>query len=591
MRVSSLVDRHTSRRGFLRSLVMSATAIAFAPAYLVRPIAAEAAIITCLGLRCSSWSPCCDGWTEFCCRLTGENTCPPGTVVGGWWKVDNSSFCSYDKPRPRYYIDCNVACATTHRCGGRGLCPPSATAARCRCPDGCETRKVDCVHFRYGQCNQDTCVGPIRCRVVTCVPPWEWDPACSRRPVLTSEATRHHDRACLHDWFNDVPPNAFYAGAVRWMSDRGIAAGLTDDLFGPDEPIRWEHFATWLWNYAAGPTTGPPSPLDEANPRTDYQKALDWMAQHGIAPARTVRYPDPAGHITRAEAVTFLHRLAAVSQVVPGEESTRNDLYPERELNPARPPFPDVADGAWFAESLDWAVDHEIVWWSPPGPFHPDRFVTRSEAAVYLHRLHESRTPDPEAGSGDASEGRFSDIEGNAHEANIEIVAELGITRGCGDPEDNTYCPNRLVARSHMMVFLARALGEDDGAGVTTSRFSDVPDDAWYLPSLERMADLGVVEPFEDGSFRSGEPVTRLDMAVFMTRAFPHIDKVEDPVGVFADVPAENVHAGEVEGIHTAGVTRGCRRDPLRYCPDQPVRRDEMASFLVRALRPRNAGS
>ncbi|MDE0139188.1 MAG: S-layer homology domain-containing protein [bacterium] len=395
MRVSSLVDRHTSRRGFLRSVVMSATAIAFAPAYLIRPIAAEAAIITCLGLRCSSGSACCDGWTEFCCRLTGENTCPPGTVVGGWWKVNNSSFCSYDKPRPRYYIDCNVACLPTRRCWPGGLCARSATAAWCRCPDGCDTRKVDCVQFRYGQCNQDTCVGPIRCRVVTCVPPWQWDPACSRWPALTSEATRHHDRPCLHDWFNDVPPDAFYAGAVRWMSDRGIAAGLTNDLFGPDEPMLWRHFATLLWSYAVGAAKGAPSPLDDPNPRTDYEKARDWMAQHGIAPGRTVRYVGPAGRITRAEAIVLLHRLAAVSNTRSLGEPTPDDLYPERELITERPPFPDVADGAWYGDALDWAARRGIVWWSPPEPFHPDRFVTRSEAAVYLHRFHDPSTPTP----------------------------------------------------------------------------------------------------------------------------------------------------------------------------------------------------
>ncbi len=190
-----------------------------------------------------------------------------------------------------------------------------------------------------------------------------------------------------------------------------------------------------------------------------------------------------------------------------------------------------------------------------------------------------------------APSGRFSDDDGSVHEENIETIAELGITQGCGNPEDNTFCPKRLVVRSHMIAFLARALGVDDGAGVATSRFSDVPDGIWYLSSLERLADLGVVEPFEDGTFRPGDPVTRLDMAVFMARAFPHIDRVEDPVGVFADVPAGSVHAGEVEGIYAAGVTTGCRKDPLRYCPDQPVRRDQMASFLVRALRPAGTGS
>ena len=143
--MSRLVDRYTSRRGFLQSLAMSVTAVAFAPAYVVRPITAQSAIISCLGLRCHWKSPCCDRWTAFCCAVTGENVCPPGTVVGGWWKVDNSEFCSIDRPRPRYYIDCNLACHGEHRCGRRGMCPSSATSARCRCHDGCESQRVDCV--------------------------------------------------------------------------------------------------------------------------------------------------------------------------------------------------------------------------------------------------------------------------------------------------------------------------------------------------------------------------------------------------------------------------------------------------------------
>ena len=261
------------------------------------------------------------------------------------------------------------------------------------------------MQFRYGQCNQAVCVGPIRCRVVTCVPPWQWDPACSTRPVLTNEMTRNHDRPCLHDWFTDIPPQAFYAPAVRWMSDRGIATGLTEDLFAPDEPIRWEHFATLLWSYAAGAREEPLSPLDEAVPRTDYERAVDWLISHGI-PAGHRRYLDPANEVTRADAITFLHRLAAFYPPGTGADSSRTDLYPERNVFADRQPFPDVPERAWYADSLDWAVGHAIVWWSPPEPFHPDRSVTRSEAAVYLHRFHNPPEPPAETEPGSAQPWR-----------------------------------------------------------------------------------------------------------------------------------------------------------------------------------------
>ena len=102
---------------------------------------------------------------------------------------------------------------------------------------------------------------------------------------------------------------------------------------------------------------------------------------------------------------------------------------------------------------------------------------------------------------------------------------------------------------------------------------------------LRPPGDLGIVEPYEDGSFRSYEPLTRLDMAVFLTRAFSAITEVAQPVGVFSDVAADAEHAGAVEGILAARVTSGCSTDPLSYCPDQPVPRDQMASFLARAVK------
>ena len=200
-------------------------------------------------------------------------------------------------------------------------------------------------------------------------------------------------------------------------------------------------------------------------------------------------------------------------------------------------------------------------------------------------RVTDPRTPlvDPDS----AHMGRFSDDDGNVHEANIEIIAGLRITLGCNPPGNDRYCPGEEVTRAQMMAFLARALGETGNPEVAVSRFSDVPPNAWYLPSLERLAERGIATAYEDGTFRPDEALTRRDMAVFLTRAFPRVWAIERPKGVFSDVPADDPYAGAIEGIRLAGVTSGCRTEPLSYCPDEPVRRDQMASFLVRSLRAR----
>lgn len=177
--------------------------------------------------------------------------------------------------------------------------------------------------------------------------------------------------------------------------------------------------------------------------------------------------------------------------------------------------------------------------------------------------------------------GRFTDDDGNVHEDNIEAIAAAGITVGCGDPEDNLYCPSRTVTRAQMAAFLIRALGETAEGGSRAGRFSDVPQDAWYLGYVERLADLNIVRP--GAAFRPSDPLTRLEMAVWMSRAFDSVREVT-PQGVFDDVPADAQYAAAVEGIRAAGITRGCSTGPPAYCPDDPVRRDQMASFLGRAL-------
>jgi hypothetical protein len=49
---------------------------------------------------------------------------------------------------------------------------------------------------------------------------------------------------------------------------------------------------------------------------------------------------------------------------------------------------------------------------------------------------------------------------------------------------------------------------------------------------------------------------------------------------VFDDVPPSSPHYNDVNAIQGAGITGGCA--PNLYCPDQFVRRDQMASFIAR---------
>ena len=174
---------------------------------------------------------------------------------------------------------------------------------------------------------------------------------------------------------------------------------------------------------------------------------------------------------------------------------------------------------------------------------------------------------------------RFVDDDGSSHEAAINLVAALGITRGCAT-NPPMFCPDQPVTRAEMAAFVLRALGAGDPAPARTFTFGDVPAGKWYVDYVHAFAETGIDEG-RDGLWRPEEPLTRLEMAQWLTAAFGHITPA-DPIGIFADIGEQ--HWTTVEGLYRAGITRGCSTTPLMYCPDQPVTRAQMASFLTRTV-------
>jgi hypothetical protein len=226
---SFLASRGTTRRSFLRKTAVVGSALAVVPAdYLLRPGSAYAALCNCSGQSCACGSLCCDGYTEFCCTLTGSNTCPPGTIPAGWWKADGSRYCN----GARYYIDCNATC----RCGSGRICPDGCSNAPwgCGCAKGdCNNRKAGCTSFRYGQCNQQVAtVGRIACRVVSCDPAVLAYGNCA--PTLAVDnSTANHNKPCLQDPPKPPEDDVEHGMAVDFVVNPADAtSGYTLDRWG-----------------------------------------------------------------------------------------------------------------------------------------------------------------------------------------------------------------------------------------------------------------------------------------------------------------------------------------------------------------------
>lgn len=184
-----------------------------------------------------------------------------------------------------------------------------------------------------------------------------------------------------------------------------------------------------------------------------------------------------------------------------------------------------------------------------------------------------------DAGVGTCSS--FVDTPGSAHSVALDALAERGVLDGTGCAVYRI-CPGRAIERWAMAVWLVRAIDGADPPAVDGSTFDDVDEDVWWMPYVERLADLRITAGCSTRPLRfcPEAPVTRAQMASFLVRAF---DLDPAPSAGFEDTPGD-AHEAAIDTLAAAGVTVGCHTDPLRYCPSRPVTRAQMATFLARAL-------
>ena len=215
--------------------------------------------------------------------------------------------------------------------------------------------------------------------------------------------------------------------------------------------------------------------------------------------------------------------------------------------------FGDVAEDAYYSVPVSTLAEFGVfVGTECQAGFCPGDPIDRKTMAVWIVRVLDGE--DPEA----VSESRFDDVDASGfHAPFIERMAELEVTRGCGDRAG--FCPDRNVTRAEMAVFLSRAYklpeGPDPG-------FVDVPADAWYAADVAKLAASEITVGCGDRSgFCPGRDTTRAQMATFLHRA----EQRSEPGGAFKAVSAGSQHTCAIRSDDTLacwGNNRQRQADP-----------------------------
>ena len=144
------------------------------------------------------------------------------------------------------------------------------------------------------------------------------------------------------------------------------------------------------------------------------------------------------------------------------------------------------------------------------GTVRPGANITRAEVATIFFRLLTDETRE----SYWSQSSGFTDVASGAWYNNaVSTLTRAGILDGY---EDGSFRPNASITRAEFTKIAVSFFKHVGGA--SSNPFNDVPDSAWYAEFVKAAAELGLIDGYEDGTFRPNAPITRAEACTIVNR-------------------------------------------------------------------------
>ncbi|WP_028553105.1 S-layer homology domain-containing protein [Paenibacillus sp. UNC451MF] len=181
----------------------------------------------------------------------------------------------------------------------------------------------------------------------------------------------------------------------------------------------------------------------------------------------------------------------------------------------------------------------------------------------------------------------FADVASHWSKADVELLANKLVVDGA---TDTAFQPDRNITRAEFAALVVRSLGLS--SATATSNFTDVKSDAWYASTVATAAKAGIIDGYEDKTFRPDAQITREELAAMVIRAMNYADiatNVTDPQSVLSKFKDSNkiVWAQkEIAAAINAGLINGMTDDTIGSASQ--ATRAQSATMLKRFLSVAN---
>ena len=171
-------------------------------------------------------------------------------------------------------------------------------------------------------------------------------------------------------------------------------------------------------------------------------------------------------------------------------------------------PFTDVAESAYYADAVAWAIQNKVTSGVSATTFAPNASCTRGQMVTFLWKA--AGSPEPKSLT-----TAFTDVKSGAYyEKAVAWAVENKVTTGTSA---TTFSPDATVTRGQSVTFLWKANNSPAAEG--TSAFTDVAAGVYYAPAVAWAVEKGVTSGMSATTFAPNSNCTRAQIVTFLYRA------------------------------------------------------------------------
>ena len=178
--------------------------------------------------------------------------------------------------------------------------------------------------------------------------------------------------------FKDIEKNSWYSEAVKYVTEKQIMNGVSDNEFAPDDFMTRAMLVTVLYRMENSKTVDKNAAFSDIENNSWYTDAVIWAYENKIVNGVSDTLFAPNENVSREQLATIICRYAQFKNI-------------STEINETNLNYSDAKNiSEWANSSMKWAINNGIINGTSEYTLSPSDNTTRSQVAVILMRFIEN---------------------------------------------------------------------------------------------------------------------------------------------------------------------------------------------------------